>query len=309
MHIVSNIKQVLKKKLPALYSSYLNYHRQRLPAKVVRILSDSHEPTTLNENEFDKLQLNYKQWWPKYEYDAYSTGRRAYERALSFFKLESLRQPGKNVLEIGCGDGMTGATLSIFDHQVTLLDYQDWRDDRAQKEKFIPADLDKPIMLPDSSFDFIFCFNVFEHISNPALAIKEMVRILRPGGHIWLDFNPLYASPLGLHAFNFNMPYPQFLFSQDLITKKLHQLGNNDLGKNLIELQAINHWKANDFEKLFRNCGCKVVEYIETLDYKQLDIINNYPQAFSGRNLSLRDVTAAGIFCILKKTDSNCPEP
>jgi len=36
--------------------------------------------------------------------------------------------------------------------------------------------------IPDESFDFIFSFDVFEHIDKPWLAGEETRRLLRPGG-------------------------------------------------------------------------------------------------------------------------------
>lgn len=36
--------------------------------------------------------------------------------------------------------------------------------------------------IPDESFDFIFSFDVFEHIDRPWLAASETCRLLRPGG-------------------------------------------------------------------------------------------------------------------------------
>ena len=40
------------------------------------------------------------------------------------------------------------------------------------------------IPLPDQSVDAIMCTEVFEHIPNPVLAIKEFSRLVKPGGYL-----------------------------------------------------------------------------------------------------------------------------
>ncbi len=300
---ISNLKQWARISAPNLYCRYVKRYKAGLPVKVSGVLSDPRNPVTLGEAEFNRLQGHYKlqQWWPPYHFDAYSTGRRAFERALSFLTFEPFREAGKDILEIACGDGMSGAALSIYGHHVTLLDYQDWRDSRAREQNFIHADLGKPIPLSDSSFDFIFSFNAFEHIPDPALAFNEMLRILRPGGFIWLDFNPLYASPLGLHAFSFNMPYPQFLFSDDLIQSKLKALGLNDLGQKMEALQPLNRWRPQQFRELWHRTDCNIIKYNEHIDFNHLNTVLQYPQCFRGRNLCLDDLTIAGMHVLLQK--------
>lgn len=50
----------------------------------------------------------------------------------------------------------------------------------------------------NESFDFVFSFHVFEHIDDPETALAEIVRVLRPGGGLFLMF-PHYAHANALH--------------------------------------------------------------------------------------------------------------
>ncbi len=302
------VKQWAKEAAPFLYRSYIERHKAHLPAKIEALLSDPRPPVTLSETELLRLQSQYTPWWTQYDFDTYGNGRRAYERALSFIKYPPLREVGKSILDMGCGDGMLGPVLSAYGHSVTLLDYEDWRDSRAQGQHFVHADLGAKIPLPDSSFDFICSFNAFEHIPDPQLAMIEMVRLVKPGGHIWLDFNPLYSSPLGLHAFSLNMPYPQFLFDAALIQRKIAEFGLQDLGRKMTTLQPLNQWKLADFRQLWNRADCRVVTYKEALDESHLDIVSRFPQAFRGRGLTVGDLTVSGVCVLMEKINDTASQ-
>ncbi|MBL8950965.1 MAG: class I SAM-dependent methyltransferase [Myxococcaceae bacterium] len=51
---------------------------------------------------------------------------------------------------------------------------------------------------PDSTFDFVYSHSVFEHIDDPAAAVKEVVRVLKPGGAVYLSVHQ-YTSHSGQH--------------------------------------------------------------------------------------------------------------
>ncbi|MBV8759482.1 MAG: class I SAM-dependent methyltransferase [Deltaproteobacteria bacterium] len=55
--------------------------------------------------------------------------------------------------------------------------------------------------LTDSSFDLAISHDTFEHVSDPAGVLRELHRLLRPGGRAYLKFGPLWRAPLGLHMF------------------------------------------------------------------------------------------------------------
>lgn len=48
---------------------------------------------------------------------------------------------------------------------------------------------------PDNTFDLVYSQAVLEHVTDPALAIREMVRVLKPGG----TFHCITAFMQGLH--------------------------------------------------------------------------------------------------------------
>ncbi len=59
-------------------------------------------------------------------------------------------------------------------------------------ERYITADLESPlakvkmdvqnIPFPDGSFDVVFCNHVLEHVADDRLAMREMYRVMKPGG-------------------------------------------------------------------------------------------------------------------------------
>lgn len=223
------------------------------------------------------------------------------ERADQLIASSGLSNSSK-VVEIGCGDGMVSAVLALFGCKVVLVDLEDWRDQRAHGLEFICADPCVKLPLPEASADLVFSYNTFEHLENPAAALGEMVRICRPNGFIHLDFNPLFASAWGLHAYRtIHMPYAQFLFSSGLLRQKLAELGIQDLGKIRNELQPLNRWRLAQFEQLWQREDCKIISRDLDVDFTEIGLILKFPHAFRGRKLGVEDVVTAGIRIVLKK--------
>lgn len=71
--------------------------------------------------------------------------------------------------------------------------------DRYDQREFIDRHDDvQALDFADSSFNAIVCWSVLEHVPDPATAIREMYRVLRPGGLIWVQLPflfPYHADP------------------------------------------------------------------------------------------------------------------
>ena len=53
---------------------------------------------------------------------------------------------------------------------------------------------------PDEHFDALFSVATFEHILDLPLALREMHRVLRPGGVVYANFGPIWSSGKGHHV-------------------------------------------------------------------------------------------------------------
>jgi len=61
---------------------------------------------------------------------------------------------------------------------------------------------------PDNFFDIVHCANALDHCTNPLMAIKEMYRVVKPGGYIYLRhfFNVgEHERYSGLHMWNIDI--------------------------------------------------------------------------------------------------------
>lgn len=122
----------------------------------------------------------------------YATNTR---KALDEFKtlarrVASLLPAGSSVLEVAPGPGYFAIELAkLGDYHVTGLDISKTFveiADRNAKEANVDVDFRQgnasEMPLEESSFNFILCRAAFKNFSDPLGALKEMHRVLKPGG-------------------------------------------------------------------------------------------------------------------------------
>lgn len=95
-----------------------------------------------------------------------------------------------DVLEVGCGEGRGIDLILPKAKSYTALDKIEPIIALLQKKypsgNFISGNIPPFSRLEDNSFDRIFSFQVIEHIENDRLFLKEIHRVLRPGGEAFL---------------------------------------------------------------------------------------------------------------------------
>ncbi|MEJ2862128.1 class I SAM-dependent methyltransferase [Actinomycetospora flava] len=133
--------------------------------------------------------------------DGYAQWAATYDRPLRLFGLEEppLRRlldplPAGEVLDAACGTGRWAAYLAGRGHSVTGVDQSPAMLDLARAKlpdaRFELGDL-SALPLPDASVDAAVCALALVHVADPAVAIGELARVVRPGGRVVIsDVHP-----------------------------------------------------------------------------------------------------------------------
>lgn len=98
---------------------------------------------------------------------------------------------GARILDGGCGLGDWTLFFSRQGYSVTGLDLSRKTVEQLQERfpgtSFIDGDI-RRMDFPDASFDAYFSWGVFEHFeAGPQDCIREALRVLKPGGHLFIS--------------------------------------------------------------------------------------------------------------------------
>jgi SAM-dependent methyltransferase len=155
------------------------------------------------------------------------------------------------ILENGCGIGMYVEHLSPFGGTVIGLEYDYERAAEARTNSWhIVNAAGEALPLPSGTCDLILSHEVIEHVGNDQLAIREMIRALRPGGRVVL-FVPNRGYPVETHGIYWK---GQYHFGNKLFVNYLPLVLRNRLAPH------VRIYSKKDLEKLFAGLPVKFIE-------------------------------------------------
>jgi 2-polyprenyl-3-methyl-5-hydroxy-6-metoxy-1,4-benzoquinol methylase len=135
----------------------------------------------------DRNMAFYQQFWEETpDFTRHNPGAR-HRRRLIVDCLGS--EKFASVLDVGCGNGELLALLHGVHPQVASLTGADLSPDQVARNRarlpnmeFFALDVQKDSL--DRRFDLVVCSEVIEHLDEPGAAVKNLARMVRPGGRV-----------------------------------------------------------------------------------------------------------------------------
>lgn len=196
----------------------------------------------MTERDMDKAALRGE---PSYVW------RAGQERRLEMILDAAEERIQGRVLENGCGVGMYVEHMLPYGGQIIGLEYDFERavGAGARSPNILNA-AGELLPLPSDGFDLVLSHEVLEHVQDDAQAVREMVRVLRPGGRIML-FVPNRGYPFETHGIYWRGNY---YFGNKPFVNYLPRVWRNKLAPH------VKVYTKQDLTKLFNSLPVKFIE-------------------------------------------------
>ena len=174
------------------------------------------------------------------------------------YAIAKISECGKNlrIADIGGGRGMLSSYLAKKGHDVSVYDINflwDCGDDNNIENTFftfsksqgVHADYGSIFNIPafDCTFDIVTCISVVEHIPHKEFAIKEMLRVLKPGGKLILTYDLCLGNAIGRDSLRVE------IFTPDMLRETMRKL-NVDINKTYDNDEVIKSIHDIEYDKV-----------------------------------------------------------
>ena len=217
--------------------------------------------------------------WINYVADAWmndqSNSKWRYEIIKEFFKLNK----GAKILDMASGCGTFVFYGLLNGYYVYGIEPEQWKNEFNRmkiklygypehwKGHFIKA-FGESLPFQDESFDVVSSYQTIEHVSDVKACLKEMIRVTKKGGVIFLQFPDYWSSFEG----HYQLPWIP------LFPKLLARFYLRMLGKPLLGLDSINYvTKKNIMHLLRQNDRVELTDLDDvTFQRRKENIINKF---------------------------------
>lgn len=145
----------------------------------------------ISEKERNLAEL-YGSFWPEFDDALYSQSVELFGRRFEANGFDTAWFKGKTCLDAGCGGGRYSAAMASFGARVTGCDlsFRGLKDARQRtvsenRPDFVQSSV-LELPLATSKFDFVCCSGVLHHTVNADAGAKQLFRVLKPGGTLYL---------------------------------------------------------------------------------------------------------------------------
>jgi SAM-dependent methyltransferase len=177
--------------------------------------------------------------------------RAGQERRLDMILRAAGARAQGRVLENGCGVGMYVEKLSALGGTVLGLEFDFDRARQAHvRSPHIINGAGEALPLPSSTADLILSHEVIEHVQDDRAAVREMIRVLRPGGRILL-FCPNRGYPFETHGIYWR---GQYKFGNIPLVNYLPRRWRDQLAPH------VRVYSRRDLENLFEGLPVRFIE-------------------------------------------------
>lgn len=171
-------------------------------------------------------EMSYTEW-------QFQKGDQTIQFFLPFHSQEQMFRD-KTVLDIGCGGGGKTCYYATYGPKkmigIDIVPHYAEEGNAFAKHKglsdvvsFMTGDAAR-MTFEDNTFDTIIMNDAMEHVGEPEKTLEECFRVLKPGGHLYINFPPYYH-PYGAHLSDaIGIPWVHALFSEQALIDAYKEL-------------------------------------------------------------------------------------